>query len=279
MYPIYPLLVADLDGTLLNSANQIPHIVKKRINDFRRNGGRFSIATGRSLAECKIYLEELQVEEPVIIYNGAAIYLPLEDRIIPLYTLSMNLMETLLQDIRKLPITADILLHSPTSMYVRRMRISTREALEQLPIRIRLFPPGLKLLEPIFKIQLIGTSEEIDRLKEWAQTYPLSNYVEFTQTEDEYFEILPIHASKGRALLKVLQLINFSMDQTAVIGDHCNDISMFQIASLAATVRNAHPLAKKHATHEVPSNDANGIATLIDHYLLRRHKKPTSTAL
>ncbi|WP_028776858.1 Cof-type HAD-IIB family hydrolase [Shimazuella kribbensis] len=269
MNPTFPFLVSDLDGTLLNSDCQIPFAAKKHITKYRTNGGRFTIATGRSLAECKMYLDQLQVVDPVILYNGAAIYLPLKKEVITLSSLPPFIIEKLLKAMENLPIEADILLHSPTSIYIRRMRVSTRYQLEQFPIRYRLFPPRMPLYEPILKIQLIGSMKEMEFLKNWSTIHPFAHRVEFVQAADNYFEILPNNVSKGSALHKVLSMINLSAKQVAVIGDHCNDITMFQTASLAAAVRNAHPLAKKYATHEVPSNDADGIVTLIQHYLMR----------
>jgi Cof subfamily protein (haloacid dehalogenase superfamily) len=274
MYPIYSLLVSDLDGTLLTSSKKVSGTVKASIAHFRDCGGRFTVATGRSLMECKVYLDELHVDEPVIINNGASIYLPDENEILALYMLPYSLLETLLKEICALPIRVDILLHSSTSIYIRRMRTSTREDLNSYGgIRYRIFPPGLKLREPIFKLQMLGTVEEISHLKKWAKNHPLAELAEFVQVGDEWFEILPLHASKGTALKIVMDMLNIPAKKTAAIGDNCNDISMLSEVSLAAVVGNAHPLAKKHATHFVPSNDKDGIATLIKHYLLVRTKK------
>jgi Cof subfamily protein (haloacid dehalogenase superfamily) len=269
MNPTFSFLVSDLDGTLLNSNCQIPNVAKEQITKYRTNGGRFTIATGRSLAECQIYLDQLQVVEPVILYNGAAIYLPLEKDFIALSSLAPSIINTLLMDLTNLPTKTDILLHSPTSIYIRRMRVSTRNQLEQFPIRYRLFPPRMSLSEPILKIQLIGSIHEIEFIKNWIKIHPLAHHIEFVQAAENYFEILPNNVSKGSALRKLLTMLDLSSEQTAVIGDHCNDITMFQTASLAAAVRNAHPLAKKYATHVVPSNEAEGIVTLIRHYLMR----------
>jgi hydroxymethylpyrimidine pyrophosphatase-like HAD family hydrolase len=48
-----------------------------------------------------------------------------------------------------------------------------------------------------------------------------------------------------------------------VIGDHLNDLAMFEIAGLTAAVANAHPQTLSRASLVVSSNDHNGVAELL----------------
>jgi len=52
-----------------------------------------------------------------------------------------------------------------------------------------------------------------------------------------------------------------------VFGDHVNDVNMFQTASHAIAVANAHPQAKSYASHAVGSNEEDSVVQFIqEHY-------------
>src|SRR5699024_10519909 len=68
------LLVSDLDGTLLNSSQNISLDNKKAIARFHAEGGKFTIATARMKEAAFPYAKELNVNIPIILYNGAVVY-------------------------------------------------------------------------------------------------------------------------------------------------------------------------------------------------------------
>ena len=47
---------------------------KEAIKRFRADGGKFTVATGRTIQSAMKYFEELEVDLPVILYNGSLIY-------------------------------------------------------------------------------------------------------------------------------------------------------------------------------------------------------------
>jgi HAD superfamily hydrolase (TIGR01484 family) len=68
------LLVSDLDGTLLNRASRVPASNARAISYFVKNGGKFSIATGRTELTCLPLVKKLPINAPLILYNGSLIY-------------------------------------------------------------------------------------------------------------------------------------------------------------------------------------------------------------
>ena len=68
------LLITDMDGTFL-PASKIPgKKTLEAVNRFQKAGGRFSIATGRSLQASQQYFESVSVNCPIIMCNGGMIY-------------------------------------------------------------------------------------------------------------------------------------------------------------------------------------------------------------
>ena len=74
------LFVSDIDGTLLSPPDYNLSIENKQaIEEFMREGGRFTFASGRCLFGLMDLYHELQLTEPLIAGNGALVYDPHKD--------------------------------------------------------------------------------------------------------------------------------------------------------------------------------------------------------
>lgn len=67
------LFVTDMDGTLLNNEHKISKGNKHMIKRAVEAGVIFTIATGRMYASALPYAQELELDVPIITYNGALI--------------------------------------------------------------------------------------------------------------------------------------------------------------------------------------------------------------
>ena len=68
------ILLSDLDGTLLSTDKRITDIDRRAIERFTSMGGRFTVATGRTVQSFEQFLSILPLGYPIIMYNGAAIH-------------------------------------------------------------------------------------------------------------------------------------------------------------------------------------------------------------
>lgn len=76
----YKMVVADADGTLLNDKKEITAATKSSIKKFRNIGGIFTLATGRGILSATPYINELNIDVPVILFNGCIIYDPVNKK-------------------------------------------------------------------------------------------------------------------------------------------------------------------------------------------------------
>lgn len=67
------LIVSDFDGTLANSANEVPDGVKNAINKYVADGGIFAVCTGRILPSILPRVREIGLKGLVIACQGAVI--------------------------------------------------------------------------------------------------------------------------------------------------------------------------------------------------------------
>lgn len=68
------LLAADFDRTLTNRVSEIPQANLDAILEFEREGGLFTVATGRSVPMFRAKHALIPSNAPLVLYNGAAFY-------------------------------------------------------------------------------------------------------------------------------------------------------------------------------------------------------------
>ncbi|MFJ1245129.1 HAD-IIB family hydrolase, partial [Bacillus amyloliquefaciens] len=69
----------DLDGTLLNDDKKITPYTKKVLTTLQKQGHKLMIATGRPYRASQIYYHELNMDTPVVNFNGAFVHHPKDD--------------------------------------------------------------------------------------------------------------------------------------------------------------------------------------------------------
>ena len=70
------LIALDLDGTLLKNDKTISHKTKHVIQKAREAGHVVMIATGRPFRSSEMYYRELQLDTPIVNFNGAFVHHP-----------------------------------------------------------------------------------------------------------------------------------------------------------------------------------------------------------
>lgn len=258
------LLVTDMDGTMLTTDKHISNENIAAIRAFQKAGGRFSIATGRSIPSLEHYVHLLQIDTPVILYNGGAIY-DYDKREILWHSILSENAELYVRDVyEKFPeIGIEILLDG--QIYVARTNAIVKKHLdtEQLSYticKIEEAPKGW------FKVLFALEPSRMDEF----ENYMLSkgyNDVCFVRSFTHYFEMLPLGSSKGGALCHLAEITGIPLKQTVAIGDYFNDLEMIQNAGMGVAVANAPQELKDAAELVVCDNDHHAIAELINYLM------------
>lgn len=254
------LLVTDMDGTMLTTDKRISNENIEAIRAFQQAGGRFSIASGRSIPSLEHYVDLLQIDTPVILYNGGAIY-DFGKKEIVWHSVLNNTAVGYIQDVyEKFPqVGIEILLDD--KIYVARSndivkRHLDTEHLNYTETTIESAPPGW------FKVLFALEPSLMDEF----ETYMLSKGygdVCFVRSYTHYFEMLPVGCSKGGALVHLAEVTGTPLEHTVAIGDYFNDAEMLRTAGLGVAVENAPDEIKEIAGLVVCDNDHHAIADLI----------------
>lgn len=270
------LVISDLDGTLLTDDKTISRANLKAISDLQAAGIRFVMASGRTHLTMRTYLEQAGVTEPAISSNGALIYDDITDKVI--YRSAMRDVSAMALYSILSAQGADFLFYTPTGIYhpadSRRVAFFcdyNRMAIEQgsRPVALEpfesLFDAG-RLREPVLKAFLHAEDRGfIDDVRRWIEAEPGLDCV---QSMSDSLDIMPAGISKGQAARRLLDYYGIEPEALAVFGDHDNDVSMMAIAGLSFGMSNGSPLALAACAHVAPPNEADGVAVMIERYIL-----------
>ena len=86
---------------------------------------------------------------------------------------------------------------------------------------------------------------------------------------ENWYAFLPESAGKVDAIMRLSEILKFSLSDFTAFGDDENDIEMLKMCGIGVAVENAVPTVKEIADDVTASNDNDGVANwLQEHYLL-----------
>ena len=261
------LYVSDLDGTLLNRKERLSSFTAKTLNGLIQAGMLFTYATARSLSSSSIVTKGLQVDFPVIVYNGAFIRSAATGKVLSSQAFSekeQDLLFGLLEEKSVFPFAYKFLDGREQVHWMR--ECENEGSLRYLASR-KNDPrmgevPSLEKLRQgdVFYFTCIGEREELFPVYARKDEFPFARFI-FQQEiyRPEYWlEIMPAQATKAHGVERLKKLLGCS--RVVAFGDAVNDIPLFQAADEGYAVENAAPQLKEIATGIIPSNEEDGVA-------------------
>ena len=257
----YKVIVSDVDGTLFESGNQVNDSTLKWVDAFQQAGGIFTLATGRMKKAVDLFIEQLNIQVPVIVYNGAQLIDPINNKLIKSYTIENELAYQVLRTVKEFQL--DPILHVHQQPYVLGITAAIEAHTLKDGIACQVTDDAERLLQAApTKFLIIGEPEEIQRFLEvLKQKYPHPFHHVFSDWN--YLEILPMEASKGNALKHLSDYLGIGMGEIAAVGDERNDLSMLRNAGFGAAVANANDDLKKLADYVAEGSFHRGLEEVI----------------
>lgn len=244
------LICSDIDGTF--SVNTVT--VKENIEAakyFTANGGRFTIATGRTAA----YLRKLDffdcINSPVCICNGSVVYDYEKDDILRMihedFTLSGFL--SALGDMSK-SLEGLYVYYTPKTVQAENMagKSFSKEDLGKCPIKI---------------VCTFDDIKKADDFKAYCLNHPLFCNTYISKSWNTGVEFNPKDGTKGGAVRFIKNYLD-SIHTAIAIGDYENDIPMLEAADIAVCVGDAIPEVKKLSNIIVRDAKDGAVAHLIE---------------
>jgi Cof subfamily protein (haloacid dehalogenase superfamily) len=276
-------IATDMDGTLLNTMQQISEENKQAILAAQAKGVEVVVATGRSYQEATYVLAEAGLTCPVICVNGAEVRSK-EGEVITASPIDKQLARAAAARLtetdvyfevytdkgaytidadKAVTILADIILSTNPNVDPDEVASSVQTRLSDGLIH-KIEDYELLFAAEDQKIyKLLAFSLDPDKLK--AAEKALSSLDKLTVTSSGYdnLEITHQDAQKGIALESFVKAKGISLAETMAIGDNYNDVSMFERVGKAVAMGNANYEIKSLCDEVTDTNEESGVAKAI----------------
>ncbi len=269
----YKLAAFDMDGTLLNSRKEIQPSSLAAFQRALEKGKILALDTGRAVSELTQYpFADMGIRYGscacgTVIYDFAKKEV-LQRRAIPADLIPAILEVSRLEDLMLQVMVEGVSYTEPGDidrMEAFQMGVykSLYAATSSFAEDVRAF--ALANADRINKINLYHTDPESrERTRHRLASLPIS--LEFAETTS--LECTPRGVSKGTGLADLCSVLGISIEEAIGVGDAFNDVPMLKIAGLGVAMGNSNEAALKAADAVIADNDHDGIAQVIDLYLL-----------
>lgn len=259
------LVVSDIDGTLLDDKKQLTPGAPGAVQRLYRAGIRFTIASARPPRMTRDLVRKLEVREPLACFNGALFVRPDETmlRKLPMSPLdAQKVADDISQHGFDLWVWTDIdwYVSNPTGPHVAHHEDEMGRKATPLPTRD---------LSKFDVLKLVGVSDDHDALAKAEQEVgALSASISATRSSAYYLDVTDIKANKGEVVVTLSQMLNIPTEQIVTIGDMSTDALMFHKSGISIAMGNALNDLKAQATYVTRTNQEDGFAYAMDHFIL-----------
>jgi Cof subfamily protein (haloacid dehalogenase superfamily) len=269
------LITMDMDGTLVGKMMQVPHRTRQALQSAMDSGCRVAIATGRSFTPTCFVAQDLDLNAPLILCQGALIQDHRDGTIIHREAIPIDIardvarfsrerglaMQAHFEDDRVFTDETNRLIDhmsSITGIQVTKIR-NLETWLDRSPLKFLFY-------------------EEVDTIDGLVQQLDSEFGSSLTVIRSWPFlvEITASGASKGNALSYLAEYFGVPQAATMAVGDQDNDASMLSWAGLGVAMSNASQAARDAADVVAPfsvsedtlDNHDEGVAWAIESYVL-----------
>lgn len=292
---MYKFVAIDIDGTLLNSMGYMTARTKEAVRRVVKNGIKVVLTSGRVNESTKRIAQELESDRYIICDNGASIYDRIEERYIfeshieketvleifdtcienNIYYMIFTPKRIIVKDLKHMALAFYKQRHNcnDEATGVNEIIYGDREYIENLD------EPFTRIIvcdqdRPVFNsiVNKLKNCHGVDLMSAPHVSHKKirENGIDIFLSYS-YAELLPENTNKWIAIQMLTDRLNIKQDEIITIGDNFNDIEMIKNAGLGVAMNNGSPVAKEVAMVVAPSNDMDGVAVVLEQYILKKY--------
>lgn len=261
------LVILDLDGTALYDWKTLHEETINTIKSIKQQGHIVVIATGRPYRSSKPFYDLLELDTPIINYNGALIHHPGNEE----FEGSMNYIpvESIYKTFEEIPHLINNAFcehYDDIFLYKEDKEIEPLLHLDGGNLKVGDFKDILTINPNGFII--IAKPNQGTAIEEYIS----KNFAEVLNHRNwggEYGDIIEIYTPqtcKGIALKKITDYFKIDIKNVIAFGDGDNDYEMIKIAGWGVAMGNALDHVKEVAKDIAPSNREHGVAQYLKKY-------------
>lgn len=271
------LYISDLDGTLLNSNIELSNYTIQTLNELKKLGLQFTIATARTAASVSRILEPLELDIPVVLMNGVIVYDLKTNKYLKINGLSKEQYHTIIEVLETNKLTGFVYEVKDNTLHTYYESLESQAMKEFYDERVIRYGKVFTKVNNFYDIAsphiiyfaLLDKKEALLPAYEALKDLPglsLAFYKDIYSKEDIYYlEIFSDKATKYNGVQYLKE--NYYFHHIVGFGDNLNDLPLFKACNETCAVANAKQELKSVADYIILSNEEDGVAKFINqHY-------------
>lgn len=279
--PPIKLLAIDLDGTLLNSRNEISAANRAALHRAHDAGVRVCVCTGRCLTESRPALEAIGLDlDDVVCACGALVCRGRTGETVFCATMDDGVAHEATQFFLERDISVAIL-HDAWSAgldytFIRSGSVHPgyERWFDALPCRVSEASADEPWVAPPVRVTVIESAGRLpaierDVVPRFGADRAHHNAIHLPAYDLAVFELFAPGINKLVGVQRLCDAYGIDISSVAAIGDGVNDVELLGGVGVSVAVENACSAARAVAHVTVPSNDDDGVAVAVEQLLAR----------
>lgn len=273
---MYRLMATDIDGTLIRNDMSLSERTKNTVRKAVLAGLVIAPCSGRGPGPLKKVSDLFEVPVPLVCYNGAVVIDgKTGEKIYEKPMKKEDAVDVYLKG-RKIGMAMEVwttdneLGYDSWNEFTEFYQLNSTKKREE----ITLIGDDLSIFEkPIAKVLWHQDPSVITPLIKKSEEYIIREKREMVcaTSQDFLLEFTHTDATKAMGIKALSDYYSIPHDETIGIGDGLNDISMIKYAKLGIAMANAHPEVIKAADYIAPSNEEDGVAFVIEKFMMEKN--------
>lgn len=266
----YEIIALDIDGTLTNSKKEITPRTKKALIEAQKLGKKVVLASGRHNCGMKEFAEELQLQKYggyIMAFNGGKIINAQTKEIIDSVNFPHEYIEPIYNCVKDENITV--------LTYQDDIIIMNDKVNDYTDIEAKIVKMDYKVADDFLsyvtfdvnKLLLVGEPSTLDKYEQ-ILIDKYKGYLDIFKSCPFFLEVMPFGINKGARLPIILNNLGYTRKQLIACGDSYNDMTMIGYAGLGVCMENGENDVKKIADVIADSNEDDGVAKIVEKYML-----------
>ena len=250
------LICSDVDSTLTYEAGKVSDENAKAIKYFQDEGGLFTLATGRAPSFLEHFKGQIDINAPIVSFNGTLLYDTKKDDIIKAWPMRKDVVYKVFKHLqRNYPEVWHYSFGVNTSINAQ---YEAKEHTYDDGTLDALFDTFPDEMYKVLTVQSESLTQEIK--KDFIERF--GDELQFYRSWNEGLEYVSLDSGKGIAVDYLKKYIG-GVHTTVGVGDYENDITLIEYADIGYAVENSLDCVKEKANRVTVKNTENAIAAII----------------
>ncbi|TBL71072.1 Cof-type HAD-IIB family hydrolase [Paenibacillus thalictri] len=265
---MYKMIAIDIDDTLLNDEKVVSPGTQAALAEAVQHGVTVTIATGRMYASAKQVAAQLNLNVPLITYQGSLVKNSIDGKVLYERAIPRDAAVFLFQYAKERGLHLQA--YYDDVLYVKEANQKAIDYAELSKIPFEVYPNFDELAEkPNTKLLIIDDPDKLDEIAAELKQL-IGHEMHITKSKPHFLEFVHKEGTKGHALTALAEHFGYEISEVIAIGDSDNDREMLEVAGLGVAMGNAKPALKELANYVTRSNNEDGIKHVVDKFVFGR---------